>query len=93
MAVHWPNNKHLFDRGVNSKAAFFIFIFLHPYMHVNRSAHACLLLVCFIQSLAANHYPEKQQRFGSMTQIVCAPHLYKWHMNAFQAPGNVAVVI
>lgn len=48
---------------------------------------------CIIQSLAENHYPEKQQRFGSMTQFVCVPHLYKWHMNAFQAPGNVAVVI
>lgn len=101
-AVHWLNYKHLFDRGVNSIAAGYCpdflavcprFLFLHPYMHMNRGAHACPLSVCIIQSLAENHYPEKQQHFGSMTQFVCVPPMYKWHMNAFQAPGNVAVVI
>lgn len=40
---------------------------------MNHGAHACPLSVCITQSLAENHYPEKQQRFGSMTQVcVCA---------------------
>lgn len=78
--VHWPNNKHLFDRGVKSIAAAYclifgllpsVFFFFHPYMHLNGGTRVCPLSVCIIQSLAGNHYPEKRQCFGSMAQSVC----------------------
>lgn len=87
LAVHRPNNKHLFDRGVSSIAAvkcpnfwpcapflfFWVCFFASIHAHERGNHASCPLSVCIIQSLAENHYSEKQQRFGTMTQYVCVP--------------------
>ena len=87
LAEYWPNNKHLFESKAYHQFNVLILGLVPAFWNAALTpAHS--------QFALSPHWPrtitlKKQQRVAPWLSLF----VFKRHMNAFQAPGNVAVVI